>query len=178
MLWAPLISQTTSRRQHGTTRFIATGWGVEFHCPFWLYSVLIFMSFLSKVKQSVTGLEWLRGFQEVKVPRFHDNGTDEFPQYFSDNYSVFSRIFHFFASAHSGRGDGRFSSKMGPLLSGILHFKLNGQRMWSIPRRWTVSLSEGQLLVFKFTLLSGLLRKIKSSGTLSVHVKVLLSKQL
>jgi hypothetical protein len=28
-----------------------------------------------KVKQSVTGLEWPRGFQEVKVPRFHDNGT-------------------------------------------------------------------------------------------------------
>jgi len=29
-----------------------------------------------KVKQShYTGLEWPRGFQEVKVPRFHDNGT-------------------------------------------------------------------------------------------------------
>jgi hypothetical protein len=28
------------------------------------------------VKSSpVTGLEWARGFQEVKVPRFHDNGT-------------------------------------------------------------------------------------------------------
>jgi hypothetical protein len=24
---------------------------------------------------SVTGLEWPRGFQEVKVPRFLDNGT-------------------------------------------------------------------------------------------------------
>jgi len=23
----------------------------------------------------VTGLEWSRGFQEVKVPRFHENGT-------------------------------------------------------------------------------------------------------
>ena len=23
----------------------------------------------------VTGLEWPRGFQEVEVPRFHDNGT-------------------------------------------------------------------------------------------------------
>ena len=23
----------------------------------------------------VTGLQWPRGFQEVKVPRFHDNGT-------------------------------------------------------------------------------------------------------
>jgi hypothetical protein len=28
-----------------------------------------------KVKQSVTSLDWPRGFQEVKVPRFHDNGT-------------------------------------------------------------------------------------------------------
>jgi hypothetical protein len=24
---------------------------------------------------SITGLEWPRGFQEVKVSRFHDNGT-------------------------------------------------------------------------------------------------------
>ena len=32
---------------------------------------------VSKVKQlsPVTGTEWPRGFQEVKVPRFHDNGT-------------------------------------------------------------------------------------------------------
>jgi hypothetical protein len=28
-----------------------------------------------KVKQPVTGLEWPRGFQEVKVPGFHDYGT-------------------------------------------------------------------------------------------------------
>jgi hypothetical protein len=28
-----------------------------------------------RVKQPVTGLEWPRGFQEVKVPRLHDNGT-------------------------------------------------------------------------------------------------------
>ena len=27
------------------------------------------------VNQSLTSLEWPRGFQEVKVPRFHDNGT-------------------------------------------------------------------------------------------------------
>jgi len=65
----------------------------------------------------------------------------EFSQYFSHNYSAFSRIFYFFASAHSDWGAGCFSRKMGPLLSGILHFKLNGiylgmrQRMWSIPRR-------------------------------------------
>ena len=29
-----------------------------------------------KAKSSpITGLKWPRGFQEVKVPRFHDNGT-------------------------------------------------------------------------------------------------------
>jgi hypothetical protein len=28
-----------------------------------------------KANSSVTGLEWPRGFQEVEVPRFHDNGT-------------------------------------------------------------------------------------------------------
>jgi hypothetical protein len=27
-----------------------------------------------KKSSSVTGLEWPRGFQEVKIPRFHDNG--------------------------------------------------------------------------------------------------------
>ena len=27
------------------------------------------------VKLKPTGLEWPRGFQEVKVPRLHDNGT-------------------------------------------------------------------------------------------------------
>jgi len=31
---------------------------------------------IHKVNSSpVTGLEWPRGFQEVKVPRFHANGT-------------------------------------------------------------------------------------------------------
>jgi hypothetical protein len=31
---------------------------------------------LSSIKSTpVTGLEWPRGFQEVKVHRFHDNGT-------------------------------------------------------------------------------------------------------
>jgi len=30
---------------------------------------------LGKVKQSRSGLEWPKVFQEVKVPRFHDNGT-------------------------------------------------------------------------------------------------------
>jgi hypothetical protein len=28
-----------------------------------------------KVSSSITSLEWPRGFQEVKVPRFHENGT-------------------------------------------------------------------------------------------------------
>jgi len=30
---------------------------------------------LSYVSSPVTGLEWPSGFQEFKVPRFHDNGT-------------------------------------------------------------------------------------------------------
>ena len=30
---------------------------------------------VKKYSSSVTGLEWPRGFQEVKAPRFHDNGT-------------------------------------------------------------------------------------------------------
>jgi len=30
---------------------------------------------LKSKSNPVTGLEWPRGFQEVKVPRFHDNGT-------------------------------------------------------------------------------------------------------
>jgi hypothetical protein len=30
---------------------------------------------ISSKSSPVTGLEWPRGFQEVKVPRFHDNGT-------------------------------------------------------------------------------------------------------
>jgi hypothetical protein len=30
---------------------------------------------IKKQSSTVTGLEWLRGFQEVKVPRLHDNGT-------------------------------------------------------------------------------------------------------
>jgi hypothetical protein len=28
-----------------------------------------------QARSPVTGLEWPRGFQEVKVPRIHDNGT-------------------------------------------------------------------------------------------------------
>ena len=33
------------------------------------------MRCVSVVSSPVTGLEWPGGFQEVKVPRFHDNGT-------------------------------------------------------------------------------------------------------
>jgi hypothetical protein len=37
---------------------------------------ILFFQIPYEIKNSpVTGLEWLRGFQEVKVPRFHDNGT-------------------------------------------------------------------------------------------------------
>ena len=34
-----------------------------------------FLQLTLKKSSPVTGLEWPRGFQEVKVPRFHDNGT-------------------------------------------------------------------------------------------------------
>jgi len=37
-------------------------------------SVLVVTYMLVKISP-VTDLEWLRGFQEVKVSRFHDNGT-------------------------------------------------------------------------------------------------------
>jgi hypothetical protein len=30
---------------------------------------------VKRYSSPVTGLEWPRGFQEVKVSRFHDNGT-------------------------------------------------------------------------------------------------------
>ena len=33
------------------------------------------MCFLKQPSSPATGLEWPRGFQEVKVPRFHDSGT-------------------------------------------------------------------------------------------------------
>jgi hypothetical protein len=41
-------------------------------------SVVTEINFLHKGKavSTVTGLEWPRGFQEVKVPRFHDNGKE------------------------------------------------------------------------------------------------------
>jgi len=29
----------------------------------------------TRYSSTITGLEWPRGFQEVKVPRLHDNGT-------------------------------------------------------------------------------------------------------
>jgi len=49
----------------------------------WLGAVFIartsyelFHSFIRPFINPVTGLEWHTGFQEVKVPRFHDNGTE------------------------------------------------------------------------------------------------------
>jgi hypothetical protein len=30
---------------------------------------------MKRYSSPVTGLDWPRGFREVKVPRFHDNGT-------------------------------------------------------------------------------------------------------
>jgi len=47
--------------QHGVI-FIKTIWMLQNHITF-------------KKSSPVAGLEWPRGFQEVKVPKFHDNGT-------------------------------------------------------------------------------------------------------
>jgi hypothetical protein len=47
----------------------------------WVYRALTSIlpsyssDYIRKAVSTVTGLEWPRGFQEVKVPRFHDNGT-------------------------------------------------------------------------------------------------------
>jgi len=38
-------------------------------------ALLFIRAHFSYIAVPVTGLEWPRGFQEVKVPRFHDNGT-------------------------------------------------------------------------------------------------------
>jgi hypothetical protein len=35
----------------------------------------LYWDFHVKVKVKVRGLEWPRGFQEIRVPRFHENGT-------------------------------------------------------------------------------------------------------
>jgi hypothetical protein len=38
-------------------------------------SIIIIIIIITIKSCPVTGLEWPRGFQEVKVPRFHDNGA-------------------------------------------------------------------------------------------------------
>jgi hypothetical protein len=41
-----------------------------------VWNVAVSLINLDKKQNSLfTGLEWPRGFQEVKVPRFHDNGA-------------------------------------------------------------------------------------------------------
>ena len=41
-----------------------------------LLTSFMYVKIRDTIKYSpVTGLEWPRGFQEVKVPRLHDNGT-------------------------------------------------------------------------------------------------------
>ena len=54
----------------------------DLHCAILLMVTLLNVCKLSSSEHvnlitfsPVTGLEWPRGFQEVKVPRFHDNGT-------------------------------------------------------------------------------------------------------
>ena len=44
-------------------------------CTVYLNNIIYFVQFSIHKSSPVTGLEWPRGFQEVKVPRFHDNGT-------------------------------------------------------------------------------------------------------
>jgi len=39
------------------------------------FNAQMFHSVMFQQISPVTGLEWPRGFQEVKVPRCHDNGT-------------------------------------------------------------------------------------------------------
>jgi len=67
-----IVSLTLSCRQtvtHFTTYWIST-------LTFISTEVSILKCFVPKKKCSpVTGLEWPRGFQEVKVHKFHDNGT-------------------------------------------------------------------------------------------------------
>jgi hypothetical protein len=41
-----------------------------------VYYYYYYLMVKERKSSPVTGLEWPRGFQEVKVPRFHDNGTE------------------------------------------------------------------------------------------------------
>ena len=51
-----------------------TIWKMHFAC--WIpKSTDSHLEYLKKKSSPVTGLEWPRGFQGVKVPRFHNNGT-------------------------------------------------------------------------------------------------------
>jgi len=44
----------------------------------------MFVSLRSRIKSSpVTGVEWPRGFQEIKVPKFHDKGTQDVGKFVS-----------------------------------------------------------------------------------------------
>jgi hypothetical protein len=39
------------------------------------WNIKQYFNMTKRENSPVTGLEWPRGFQEVKIPRFHDNGT-------------------------------------------------------------------------------------------------------
>jgi len=55
-----------------TTQLQLTNISISYH----IISYIIYHIISAKCKNSpVTVLEWPRGFQEVKVPRLHDNGT-------------------------------------------------------------------------------------------------------
>ena len=48
---------------------------VELEGANWIYVAEDIDQLLACKSSPIKGLEWPRGFQEIKVPRFHDNGT-------------------------------------------------------------------------------------------------------
>jgi len=57
--------------QHNGMAPIKNLWILVGHGAFYILSAI----WHDSLSSPVTGLEWPRGFQEVKVPTFHDNGT-------------------------------------------------------------------------------------------------------
>jgi len=41
-----------------------------------IVSLVFYLDAVKRLNSPVICLEWPRGFHEVKVPRFHDNGTE------------------------------------------------------------------------------------------------------
>jgi hypothetical protein len=60
--WIDLAQDRGSGDDHHFGGNTLTNWNITLQCE------------INK-NSPITGLEWPRGFQEVKVPRLHDNGT-------------------------------------------------------------------------------------------------------